>query len=340
MTKNNDISTEAVAELHNKCGLPEKDCRAALKQHGSNVDQTLAALIDAGRLHTSQLNPDTVSDELFERAARRQKLESLRKALGDGKLAGGITAEQLLAEEDALEKKRIENLKKTAPGITTNALTPGQTARRFAQADRRIAWHKANPFTLKLPPFPPLKREMSEWVGSDALTAWADTQKRLGSYTSRSSAASSKGTFKIQIPRLCENDANPLPPAPEQVKAYAHLKDNQAEITNTVLKALFAYHQKTRAVWLKNDPHLKLPVIQSIDDMRKNVGLGILHVHKFAKDGYAYIGLELGCTWDEDHGAGVLIHKDAVVEVGQADASFDEHAAKKDGGTGFEDVTE
>ena len=337
MTKKNAISTEAVAELHKKSGLPEKVCRAALKPHGVNVDQALVALIDAGRVHTSQLNPETVSDELFERAARRQKLENYRTMLGGAdKLPNGKTIEQLMAEDDARRKEGFERLKKIVPGMANAiSLTPGQAARQSALADRRSARLKANPFTLKLPPLPPLKLEMHEWVGADVLTAWAGTQKRLDPYTSRSSRASSKGAVTVQIPRLCEDDANPLPPAPEQMKAYAHLKTNQAEITNEVLKALLAYYKKTRAGWLKNDPHLKLPVIQTIEEMRKKVGLGTLHVHKIAKGGYAYIGLELGCTWDEEHGAGVLLRKDAVVQVGQADASFDEHAAKKDGGTEF-----
>jgi hypothetical protein len=59
-------------------------------------------------------------------------------------------------------------------------------------------------------------------------------------------------------------------------------------------------------------------------------------MHGVAKAGHAYVGLELGCTWDEEHGAGVLLHKGRVVEVGQADTSFDDHAAVKDGGTRLE----
>ncbi len=40
----------------------------------------------------------------------------------------------------------------------------------------------------------------------------------------------------------------------------------------------------------------------------------------------------MGCTWDEEHGVGVLTHKGRVVKLGQADTAFDSHAAKKDGG--------
>lgn len=40
------------------------------------------------------------------------------------------------------------------------------------------------------------------------------------------------------------------------------------------------------------------------------------------KDGEAYIGFEFGCPWDREHGLGVMTHAGRVVEVGQADTSF------------------
>jgi hypothetical protein len=248
-------------------------------------------------------------------------------------LYGNKTAEQLMAEDEARQAEKFKQLKKAMPGMAkAKPLTAGQAARSFAQTRRRSAWLKANPFTLKLPPLPPLKREMHEWTGKDVLTAWAGTQERHGAYTSRSSKRPSKGSVMIQIPRLGDDDANPRPPAPQQVAAYAYLKENQAQVTDAIMKALLADYKKLRKRWLKHDPDLDLPEIETADQMRKNVGLGTLHMHGTAKAGHAYVGLELGCTWDEEHGAGVLLHKGRVVAVGQADTSFDDHAAAKDGG--------
>jgi len=48
--------------------------------------------------------------------------------------------------------------------------------------------------------------------------------------------------------------------------------------------------------------------------------------------GNAYIGFELGCTWDEEHGAGVMTYKERVVEIGQAGTSFSSWAAYNDNG--------
>src|SRR5689334_9327153 len=85
------VSEQAVDELHDKCGLPLDECRAALEQHGGEVDATLGAMIDAGRVTPNMLNPDSVSDALFERAANKKKKELYEKlASGDifGELLG------------------------------------------------------------------------------------------------------------------------------------------------------------------------------------------------------------------------------------------------------------
>jgi hypothetical protein len=97
------------------------------------------------------------------------------------------------------------------------------------------------------------------------------------------------------------------------------------------MKALLDVYLEMREHWLKQGPESELPVIESVQEMRKNVGLGILHIHGIAKDGCAYIGLELGSTWDGGNGVGVLIHRGRVVAVGLANTSFDSHEAKKDG---------
>jgi hypothetical protein len=166
----------------------------------------------------------------------------------------------------------------------------------------------------------------------DVLPAWKGTQERHGPYTSRSARKPSKGTVKLEIPRLGEDDVKPRPPAKEQVAAYAYLKEHQDQITEAIMTALLDDYTKMRKQWLKTNPKLDLPEIKTTKDMRQHVGLGTLHMHNIAKSGYAYIGLEMGCTWDEEHGAGVMLHKDRIVKVGQADVSFLEWVASGDGG--------
>lgn len=51
-----------------------------------------------------------------------------------------------------------------------------------------------------------------------------------------------------------------------------------------------------------------------------------LHILDVAKDGLAYIGFELGCTWDA-HGIGLLTYKNELLAVGSAPQAFDEKPA-------------
>lgn len=60
------------------------------------------------------------------------------------------------------------------------------------------------------------------------------------------------------------------------------------------------------------------------------MGLTTVHVLSASLDGKAYVGFELGCDWDEEHGAGVLLHGKRVVDVGHASVSFHEGDAGAD----------
>ncbi len=53
------------------------------------------------------------------------------------------------------------------------------------------------------------------------------------------------------------------------------------------------------------------------------MGLNQIHILSYAKDGVAYIGFEFGCNWDEEHGFGILMHKERIVEIGSAHLSFE-----------------
>jgi hypothetical protein len=75
-----------------------------------------------------------------------------------------------------------------------------------------------------------------------------------------------------------------------------------------------------------------MPPIGTIEELRKAIGLGTVHILNIAKGGIAYVGLEFGCEWDSEHGMGVMLHRDRILEIGQADSSFNGHLARKDGG--------
>ena len=73
-----------------------------------------------------------------------------------------------------------------------------------------------------------------------------------------------------------------------------------------------------------------MPDIKSADDLRALIGLSSVNIHQVQKDGIPYVGFEFGCTWDDEHGLGVLMHGTRTVEIGGADTAVLLWIAKQD----------
>src|SRR5689334_19399073 len=101
--------SDSVEKLRDMCGLSAEECEAALKAHGDEVEAALAGLIDEGKVTSQELNPDTVSDELFARAARRQELETYRRFLDPKQGLGGMFGNMLKGVMPEEDEKRISS---------------------------------------------------------------------------------------------------------------------------------------------------------------------------------------------------------------------------------------
>jgi hypothetical protein len=123
-------------------------------------------------------------------------------------------------------------------------------------------------------------------------------------------------------------------PTGAQRNAYEFLLSHQERIRDAILSALLPAYEAWRSDWaeaMDEEEFAELmPPVSNVEQFRSLIGLSNIHVHTVEKGGLAYIGLELGCTWDEEHGLGCMIHGDRVVEVGDADTSFLEWIAERD----------
>ncbi|MDB5298209.1 MAG: hypothetical protein JWO31_4192 [Phycisphaerales bacterium] len=194
------------------------------------------------------------------------------------------------------------------------------------------------PETIDRPPFPPLARDEYFWSGTDILPSWAGFRARQGMYASESGGGvPSDGTANVAVDAPADSG-----PGPEQVAAYAYLKANEAVVAAAAVRAVFERYPRERAKHGFDDIDEDdedavaeaglMPEISDPNDLRPLLGLGTVHVLAVARDGVAYVGLEFGCTWDDEHGVGVMLHKDRVVKVGGADTSFLAWIAERDGG--------
>ena len=97
-----------------------------------------------------------------------------------------------------------------------------------------------------------------------------------------------------------------------------HVGNYSYTLTNTTTGAISTYNT---------------PNITNMDDFKDHIGLSTIHIMKSDKEGLAYIGFEIGCTWDDEHGIGVMMHKDRVVSIGEADVAFSSWLTQIDNGT-------
>lgn len=76
---------------------------------------------------------------------------------------------------------------------------------------------------------------------------------------------------------------------------------------------------------IDEDPDDVVPEIQGNDDLRDLCGIVGIHIKKPGKDGSHRFGIEFGCTWEDEHGAGVRFENLDAVENGHASDAFDFH---------------
>jgi hypothetical protein len=186
--------------------------------------------------------------------------------------------------------------------------------------------------------FPPLARdEDGAWVGKDVFPFWtrSDVAGRKGDRGADDRDAEQKhGIFPVHVngDEEAEDGVSEGWTEPQR-QAYSFLKQHEAVVGRAVLDALFRNYRDEvlprRADWFPypldpDEMERRLPAITSAEDVRRLVSFDGLFVWNRSRDGVAYTGFSFACAWDDEHGAGVVMHGDRVVEIGDAAAAFDE----------------
>ncbi|HET7543890.1 MAG TPA: hypothetical protein VFK05_28660 [Polyangiaceae bacterium] len=73
-----------------------------------------------------------------------------------------------------------------------------------------------------------------------------------------------------------------------------------------------------------------MPSVQRAEEFHSLLGVHTIYVHQIQHAGLPYVGFAFGCTWDIEHGLGVLMHGSRVVEIGGEDTAFTGWRAEQD----------
>lgn len=143
-----------------------------------------------------------------------------------------------------------------------------------------------------------------------------------------------KDTVRVYIKDKLDEDPEPLK---EQIEAINYITDNPEKIRIAILKAVEEFYPiiKDSLGYDENDEDdiIFFPKIESLEGYSKVFGVGNVFIHIPHKENVAYVGLECWCSWDDEHGMGILFHKDRLVAIDQADQAFNPWKAYLDNGT-------
>lgn len=158
------------------------------------------------------------------------------------------------------------------------------------------------------------------WEAELRLPSWADYQSRLGEYGSKDKREPSDGSVVL----IFAPEGRGIEPLKEQeMRLVKWFEQNESIVSEQVKLALIRWcspdsQERTSRFDFDDD----FPAIATEDDLKRNVGLYAVNIHQVNSDGVPYLGYEFGCEWDDEHGAGVLMHGTKVVSVGLADTAF------------------
>jgi len=105
-------------------------------------------------------------------------------------------------------------------------------------------------------------------------------------------------------------------PSAAQVNAYRYLLEHEEAIRDALVAAIFEEYPKIRRNRLGDGfvEESEMPVLERPEQLKSYIGLSTIHVLQVVKNDAAYIGFEFGCTWDEEHGLGAMMHQDRILE--------------------------
>ena len=115
-------------------------------------------------------------------------------------------------------------------------------------------------------------------------------------------------------------------------EAYEYILYNQSELLENILLSLLSEYSNMQDEYGYDDDEIDkyMPSVNSIRDFSKLMLPTRIYILDIEKDNLAYIGFSFSCSWDDEHGYGVMMHKNRVVKMGGEEIAFLSWVAKED----------
>ena len=167
------------------------------------------------------------------------------------------------------------------------------------------------------------------WTARTHLPIWAGFQDRSGAYGGLNVEAPSDGTVSVM---LSSSARDPQPPDAVYHALIDKVMAAEPDISRAVQAALWAAYPVIREEYdeiFGQPPGDRMPPLEAPDEMKSVLGLHTLHILGIEAGGTPYVGYEFGCTWEDEHGLGILMHGTTTADLGNADTAFTLWMAKR-----------
>jgi hypothetical protein len=178
--------------------------------------------------------------------------------------------------------------------------------------------------TLALPEWEAFNRGQGAWKAVQAATNARRRQREKRAGQKRDVYAPTNDPLDLTVD--APNQNQPLPPSPEQVRAYEWLLAHESELLAAMLAKLHKYWGELLLIYDHDDEDPKRHSLPSkLRSPEELCGLVALH-HVYIKEehtaGVAHIGLALSCDWDTEHGLGIYACRNKVLGIASGDLAF------------------
>lgn len=118
----------------------------------------------------------------------------------------------------------------------------------------------------------------------------------------------------------------------EHENGIEYLENNQIKILESILTALMKVYPEWQKRYNYNEEDKPdfMPDIVEIKNFANLISPTTIYITSVFKDNIPYIGYLFSCSWDREHGLGIMTHKDRVIEIEGADTAFSIWSAEKD----------
>lgn len=163
-----------------------------------------------------------------------------------------------------------------------------------------------------------------DWEGKISLPVWRGWACKGENLFGRRGRPST-GRIDVAVVFPGEEESEP---ADEQRRALLKAVEHQEAIQTQIVKSVLRYYADFtercgfEEAWFVAPGQLELPVkFKNAAELAPHVRLTRLHVHNTFLKKSAYVGYEFECSWDIEHGLGVVMHDKKVIEVGMAETA-------------------